>query len=867
MRRPPLFGHSPFPSTVVEKATRNRFQLSPPIDLLQSRKTLTQTFQIGPSGFPFFISHQILFTFPTRLPYIQQRILVSMGSCQSTAAENPVSAYRSVNLKRLHVDEDNDSVNGLTSSTRSLDHSSGFSTPCKHSSLHPSSVGSPTTPISRNIPHPILERGYSSGASSVSSAIDSSSAIDDNSMRLSASRKHMLQLRHSLSIDGDICKGVVRIETDLGRPIEEVYEGVHDGTLLGSGGSGTVREVKHRKTGVKYACKCLNLCLIEKESGRQALQREVGIMCQLDHPNIVRLEEVYENENEIYLIQELCTGGDLFDRLEEQTDYHYSEAHCARLVKQMLCAVRYLHSKNVIHRDIKLENFLFSSSSNDSELKLIDFGLSKHFTQELEQESVGTPYTVAPEVITSKYNEKVDIWAIGVITYLLLSGETPFGGADGEELEEVRRNILRAKCSFEPEEIWNVVSDSAKKFVVRLLNPDSEKRPTAKEAQKDDWLQVYAKKDLHINTHLSPGLCQSLVEFKEFSKMRKVLCEILSFTLLPEQIVGLRKEFEKVDPDGEGEISWDTLKQVLKSSAESGALGPLTENEIESIFYSFRIRNTSTSIRWHEFIAAGLSQCNVDERNLKLAFDRLDVDRKGYITFEDVKGMLGSEGDDEDLCQMWDEGISECKCPLGHVSYDDFRRYVKGQKVDKDPAMQQRRKSKDFTLDGIPLHSVLEGDDVDPPVPPKPPRKQSEGDLATLTGKPTRTVRVYRRKRSKSLGDLPGEMKEDTVEVSVIVDGPTHQDVVEKHRDFRLSVQAALRRFDAQQSARKVAKSHSGGLDFQGEAWVSANLTKKHRVKPTRSDSKQKLSDRLSKACNRSGRRRMKTTSDVSGMF
>ena len=130
-------------------------------------------------------------------------------------------------------------------------------------------------------------------------------------------------------------------QTDFGRPIDEVYEGVHDGEVLGTGVAGVVRLVKHRKTGVKYAVKCLDLGLIRNEDGLRALREEIFIMCQLDHPNIVRLEEVYESNSEIYLIQELCMGGDLFDRLDEQSDLHYSEAKCARLVKQMLSSVRY----------------------------------------------------------------------------------------------------------------------------------------------------------------------------------------------------------------------------------------------------------------------------------------------------------------------------------------------------------------------------------------------------------------------------------------------------------------------------------------------------------------------------------------------
>ena len=103
-----------------------------------------------------------------------------------------------------------------------------------------------------------------------------------------------------------------------------------------------MRLVKHRKTGVSYAVKCLDIGLLNHESGYNSLREEIFCMCKLDHPNIVRLEEVYENHSEIYLIQELCLGGDLFDRLDEQPDYHYTEAQCARLIKQMLSSVRYL---------------------------------------------------------------------------------------------------------------------------------------------------------------------------------------------------------------------------------------------------------------------------------------------------------------------------------------------------------------------------------------------------------------------------------------------------------------------------------------------------------------------------------------------
>ncbi len=328
----------------------------------------------------------------------------------------------------------------------------------------------------------------------------------------------------------------------------------------------------------------------------------------------------------------MCLGGELFDRLDEQPDYHYTEAECARLVKQMLCAVRYLHSKGIIHRDLKLENFLFSSTAADSELKMIDFGLSKHFKfGEVHHEAVGTPYTVAPEVIRGTYDERCDCWAIGVITFLLLSGDPPFGGCGGPEpLMIVRSNILRGFFSFEPEEVWANISSEAKSFIKALLVIDPAKRPTAKQAQKHAWLKGWANRSIkEDDNRLNPNVVKALVNFKEFSDMRKLLCEVLSFTLLPEQITDLRREFEKMDTDGSGEISLSALKKVLLTNAGAGSLGALTEAEVEDVFNAMRVRKTETRIHWHEFIAASLSQCQVDGRNLRLAFDRLDSDHKG----------------------------------------------------------------------------------------------------------------------------------------------------------------------------------------------------------------------------------------------
>ncbi|KAL7484260.1 hypothetical protein ACHAW6_009897 [Cyclotella cf. meneghiniana] len=573
----------------------------------------------------------------------------------------------------------------------------------------------PASPRSRSTtPTPSLDGSVHSSASSMGSSRRRNAA--NGLMRGSESALGLDKMIDDRRDAKTMSERIVHIEVPFGKPIEEVYNGVHDGPVLGSGISGLVRLATHKATGLKYAVKCLDLSLVDTEEGLQQLREEIYIMCQLDHPNIVRLEEVYESHSEIYLVQELCLGGELFDRLDEQPDYHYTEAQCARLVKQMLCSVRYIHSKGIIHRDLKLENFLFSDTGADSELKMIDFGLSKHFKfGEVQHEAVGTPYTVAPEVIRGSYDERCDVWAIGVITYLLLSGESPFGGCGGPEpLMQVRDNILKGSFVFEPEDVWQNVSSEAKAFIRKLLVTDPNMRPTAREVQKDPWLLQANRSNRSDDKQLNPSVVKALVNFKEYSDMRKLLCEVLSFTLIPDQIQGLRSEFEKFDTDGSGEITLSALKSVLIGNAAQGSLGALTEEEVEDIFNAMRVSKSETTIHWHEFIAAGLSHCKVDERNLKLAFDRLDADHTGYITFENFMDLIGNGAvhSEEALREMWGEAATHSD--EAWLSYEDFLLLMKGQPTPGQlrkpticPAKQPSAKS------GMSLAPVMESVSTD----------------------------------------------------------------------------------------------------------------------------------------------------------
>lgn len=194
---------------------------------------------------------------------------------------------------------------------------------------------------------------------------------------------------------------------------------------IGHGHYGVVRKCMDRETKYWYAIKSIRKSKVSKI---EILKRETQILKEVNHPNIIRLIEVHEDAKYLHLITELCTGGELFDRIIEKTqsdEGHFSERDAAKLVRCILDAIRYCHEEmQIVHRDLKPENFLFSSKEEDATIKIIDFGLSRHEEplSGIMKTKVGTPYYVAPEVLNKRYTKSCDIWSIGVIAYILLCG-------------------------------------------------------------------------------------------------------------------------------------------------------------------------------------------------------------------------------------------------------------------------------------------------------------------------------------------------------------------------------------------------------------------------------------------------------------
>eukprot|EP00586_Coscinodiscus_wailesii_P012760 CAMPEP_0172520576 /NCGR_PEP_ID=MMETSP1066-20121228/292086_1 /TAXON_ID=671091 /ORGANISM="Coscinodiscus wailesii, Strain CCMP2513" /LENGTH=637 /DNA_ID=CAMNT_0013303363 /DNA_START=32 /DNA_END=1945 /DNA_ORIENTATION=- len=468
--------------------------------------------------------------------------------------------------------------------------------------------------------------------------------------------------------------------------IEDVYEGVHQGRILGTGASGTVRLVRHRETGAYYAVKCIDLSRIE-ENGLKRFREEIYIMCQIDHPNIIRLEEVYESSECIYLVMEVCCGGELFDCLDDQPDCHYTEEQTQVIVKQMLAALQYLHSKGIIHRDLKLENFLFCTDGDDLKLKLIDFGLSKFIkVGELSDELVGTPYTVSPELLRRQYDERCDVWAIGVIAYLLLSGDTPFGGCDRDgspvNFRALRANIMRAHVPFEPEKIWDDVSIEGKEFIKSLLTANPENRPSAAEAQRSSWLAEWTLKDPSTNQLFKPKVENALYQYQNFTSVRKLLCKTLTCELYPFWFVDLQPEFQKLDRD-DCEIDYETFSEYLgpESNKQHGDDREDNINDICGLFRGLCLRENVDTFQRQDFYAAGLELCGVDDLNICYAFNRIDGEGKGFIDCDDIVRTLQNNENAscaDSIRDMYSIPLGEIEKMDGGLCREEFLLMVRG---------------------------------------------------------------------------------------------------------------------------------------------------------------------------------------------
>lgn len=263
-----------------------------------------------------------------------------------------------------------------------------------------------------------------------------------------------------------------------------------DTQVLGSGRYGFVRKCINRSTGRRCAVKSIRKDNPTVKPG--AIAREITLLQAMKHRCITQLVDVYEDVEYVHIVTDLCTGGELYDKIVKKSSsrvnrgtFCFNEGEAASIINQILNAVSYMHAKNVVHRDLKPENILFETNNENSPIKIIDFGLAREHTGKIPMNNlVGTPYYIAPEVLRRNYNKSCDLWSVGVIAYILLCGYPPFNGRNNEE---THRLILKGLLSF-PSEEWTGVSREARDFICRLLMMDPSKCMTTEQALKHPWI-------------------------------------------------------------------------------------------------------------------------------------------------------------------------------------------------------------------------------------------------------------------------------------------------------------------------------------------------------------------------------------------
>jgi len=218
----------------------------------------------------------------------------------------------------------------------------------------------------------------------------------------------------------------IRAADFVGRTQGKLRDYYRIGKVLGTGAFGEVRMCVHRESSAQRAVKVLRKSHMDDDEKRM-LFNEINILKEIDHPNIIKMYEFFEDEKRYYLVTEICKGGELFDEILQRGKF--SERDAAVLMKQVLSCINYCHQANIVHRDLKPENILLEQNKEFDQIKIIDFGTSLVYDPNRNlDEKLGTPYYIAPEVLNKSYNHKCDIWSCGVITFILLSGIPPFNG-------------------------------------------------------------------------------------------------------------------------------------------------------------------------------------------------------------------------------------------------------------------------------------------------------------------------------------------------------------------------------------------------------------------------------------------------------
>lgn len=454
--------------------------------------------------------------------------------------------------------------------------------------------------------------------------------------------------------------------------IQDFY--VFEKKPLGEGSFGTVMKGTAKGSGAVRAIKEI---LISKVKDPARFEAENDIQRHLDHPNIVKLYEVFKDAKKYYLVMELCTGGELFDRIideAEKSGRHgvaFSETRASTYMMQIMRAINYMHTKHYVHRDIKPENFLMQSKDPDAEIKVIDFGGAKYNPDHADMTTkAGTHYYVAPQVLAGKYDEKCDIWSCGVVAYILLCGYPPFFGARDAD---ILRMVKKGKFDF-PSPDWDGRTAASKSFITSMLTLDPGARPSAQALLEHEWLLKVASSAAPFALHHE--MLDKLKVFNSSSKMKKLALTVIAQEMKDSDLAELKKEFQALDQNGDGTLEPEEIKQVVANmkTADGSSFDAAAFSDI-----LFKLdTDGSGKVDWSEFMAAMISRKDyIEESVMWRAFMKFDLDGDGQITKAELKQLISDQDGDEDAIEltksveaMIEEGDLDKD---GMISFEEFK--------------------------------------------------------------------------------------------------------------------------------------------------------------------------------------------------
>jgi len=449
--------------------------------------------------------------------------------------------------------------------------------------------------------------------------------------------------------------------------------------MLGSGAFGEVWLAHHKDLDRDFAMKIIKKRKNRRNDEKEILN-EIEILKKLDHPKILKVVDFYSTLKKYYIITEYCHEGELFNEIIKVGKF--DEGQAAFIINQILKAITYCHKMNIIHRDIKPENIMITNREKNGclQVKLIDFGTAKIFEKgHQENKYVGSSYYMAPEIIKRKYDEKCDLWSIGVIMYILLTGRPPFDGNDDDEiLENVKKGVFD-KSSYP----YPLLSSQSKDLIDKLLQYDPKKRISADQAIEHPWFKTaeFKKKD-KVNT-IAPELARELIgNMTKYRSDNILKCAVIAYLVHhitnTEECFEASKLFIKIDLNYDGKIEKHELIQGFQKYW--GISKDEAEEKVELIFANIDT-DFNGFIEYEEFVRASVNSSIFMSKNyLKFAFNYFDRDASGDITFEEIKKRFiqnaknVNEEVDQELKEIFDSIDINGD---GSISFNEFCKMMK----------------------------------------------------------------------------------------------------------------------------------------------------------------------------------------------